>query len=276
MKKILGLVVSERKLGNSEILLKEIMSSVPEPRLLELIRLTEIDIKPCRACYRCLKPDTLCRIKDGFNFVMSRIKEADAIIIGVPVYVLGPHGSLKMLTDRMLGASNYVNHIRGKPCVLVIPYGKEGYTGYSKTAALVLPRLLEMKILERWMVHAALPGECLINEEILDHARELGKRIFEATEFPRHPRECAVCGADLFRILPDGRVECSLCNTKGLIKADNTLEFSDPGQHKFSHQGIQHHGEWLADRKEEFMSRRQRIKEMQAPYRDKEWWVKPQ
>lgn len=270
------MVVSERRLGNSEILLKEIMGSVPGPCELELIRLTEIDLKPCRACYRCLKPDTPCVIKDGFNFVIERIKEADALVIGVPIYIMGLHGSLKMLTDRMLGANSYVKHTRGKPCVLVIPYGKDSYTGYSRTAALVLPRVLQMKLIDRWMVHAALPGECLVNEENLSRARELGKRIFEAEELPKRPWECAVCGADLFRFLPDGGIECPLCNTRGRIRSDNTLEFPDLGQHKFTREGADHHGEWLMDRKEEFMSKRKRIKEMQAPYRDKDWWVRPQ
>ena len=215
MKKVLGLVVSERRLGNSEILLKEIMGSITEPCIFELIRLTEMNIKPCKACYRCLNPEKACRIKDDFNFVLDKIKNADALLIGVPVYVLGPHGSLKMLTDRMLGVSRFVNQTRGKPCVLVIPYGKEGYTGYTKTAVLVLPRILEMRIFERWMINAALPGECLINEENLIHAKELGKKIFKGQpEFQKNPWECINCGADLFRFLPDGGIECPLCNKK--------------------------------------------------------------
>ncbi len=71
MKKVLGLVVSERKLGNSELILKEIMAGVPDPCVRELIRLTELEIKPCRGCYRCLGNEAGCNIKDDFDFVIK-------------------------------------------------------------------------------------------------------------------------------------------------------------------------------------------------------------
>ncbi len=67
MKKVLGLVVSNRKLGNSEILVKEILSNIPEECNRELIRLTDLEIKPCKACYRCLQPDSDCAVGDNFN-----------------------------------------------------------------------------------------------------------------------------------------------------------------------------------------------------------------
>lgn len=73
MKKVLGLVVSNRKLGNSEILVKEIMGNIPEECNRELIRLTDLEIKPCKACYRCLQPDNACPVRDDFNFVIGKI-----------------------------------------------------------------------------------------------------------------------------------------------------------------------------------------------------------
>lgn len=42
MKKILGLVFSNRRLGNSEILVKEIMRSIPDDGSRELIRVTDL------------------------------------------------------------------------------------------------------------------------------------------------------------------------------------------------------------------------------------------
>jgi multimeric flavodoxin WrbA len=83
------------------------MDNIPEECKRELIRLTDLEIKPCKACYRCLQPDNACPIRDDFNFVIEKIRGADALIIGVPVYFLGPHGYYKMLTDRLLGSQNY-------------------------------------------------------------------------------------------------------------------------------------------------------------------------
>lgn len=74
MKKVLGLVVSNRKLGNSEILVKEIMNNIPEECSRELIRLTDLEIKPCQACYRCLQPEKACLVQDDFNFVIKKLE----------------------------------------------------------------------------------------------------------------------------------------------------------------------------------------------------------
>lgn len=72
MTKVLGLVIFERRLGNSELMVKEIMVNVPEPRALEIIRLTELNISACKGCYRCLQADLECRLNDDFNFVIKK------------------------------------------------------------------------------------------------------------------------------------------------------------------------------------------------------------
>lgn len=105
------------------------MNSIPEEYTFELIRLTDLKIEPCKACYRCLQPDNDCPIKDNFNFVMSKIKEADTLIIGVPVYILGPHGYYKMLTDRLVGRRIMqagplkLENIESTPWALIPPKG---------------------------------------------------------------------------------------------------------------------------------------------------------
>ena len=45
--RILGLVASPRRLGNSEILVKEIMSVLPAEWPKEMIRLPDLNIKNC-------------------------------------------------------------------------------------------------------------------------------------------------------------------------------------------------------------------------------------
>ena len=57
MKHVLGIVASPRKLGNSELAVKEIGSRIEEPHQLKMIRLNDFDIQPCIGCYRCLFGD---------------------------------------------------------------------------------------------------------------------------------------------------------------------------------------------------------------------------
>lgn len=275
MKKVLGIVISERRLGNSELLVKEIMESVPEPCQREMIRLTDLKIESCRACYRCLVPGTACSINDDFNFVTGKIKECDALIIGMPVYFLGPHGYFKMFTDRMLGVGHYADQTRGKPCVMVIPYGAQGWEGYTGAAALVLPRVLELKLLDCWKVHATLPGEGLLSNQNRENARKLGLKLFTAKEeYPKGQWECQHCGSDLFRLLPDGMVECPLCSARGQLKAEG-IQFSTTHS-RFSREGLEEHFKgWLVEMKEKYMTKRETLKEVQKPYRGKNWWIKP-
>jgi len=276
MKKVLGLVISERKLGNSELLLKEIMNQIPEPCSLEMIRLTELNIKPCKACYRCLQPDTDCRLDDDFNFVINKIKEADALIIGMPVYILGPHGYYKMLTDRLLGVGNYSKYTRGKPCVIINPYGQQRWDGYSRMGSLVFPRMLEMKIIDCWQVQAPLPGESLLNPQNIDHAKYIGLNLLTGPEYTKGPRECPHCGSDLFRLHPNGEIECPICSARGTLKPDNLPDLSEADYCRFWPKELEEHFKgWLVETKQKFLAEKDKLKEVQKLYKDKDCWVKP-
>lgn len=276
MKNVLGIIVSHRKLGNSELLVKEIINSIPEQCQRELIRLTDLKIDPCHACYKCLQPDQACPVKDDFNFVIDKIKNADAIIIGVPVYILGPHGYYKMLTDRLVGTGNHVKDTRGKPCAMVIPYGSIGWEGYSKAAAMIMPRLLQMKIVDCWQVYATLPGESMLNTDNQAYARKLGQELFTERVYQPGQRECPFCGSDLFKLGADSEIECPICGAKGKLKTGTILDFSDNDLFRFSQQSvIDHFGLWLNQTKQRFGAEKDRLKEVQKNYRAMEWWVKP-
>lgn len=276
MKTVLGIVISHRKLGNSEILVKEIMNGIPETCNKELIRLTDFKIEPCRACYKCLQPDNDCPVKDDFNFIIDRIKRADALIIGVPVYILGPHGYYKMLTDRLVGTENHVKDTRGKPCAIVIPYGTKGWTGYSKAASMIMPRLLQMKIVDCWQVFATLPGESMLDFRPREYAIKLGQELFNGRNYYPGDRDCPLCGSDILRLQAGGRVECPICGAEGIIKEDNMLDFSISNHSRFSEEAVEEHfGSWLQQTKQKFREEKDRLKEVQRNYREMDWWIRP-
>jgi multimeric flavodoxin WrbA/DNA-directed RNA polymerase subunit RPC12/RpoP len=273
---VLGIVVSHRKPGNSEILVKEIMSSIPEECSREMIRLTDLDIKPCRACYVCLQPDKVCPVRDDFNFVMEKIRAADALIIGVPVYFLGPHGYYKMLTDRLVGAQNHIQTTQGKPCVIVMPYGTKGWEGYGKAASMVMPKLLRMKLVDCWQVYATLPGESLLNPENISYARALGQNLFKGRAYQATSRECPDCGSDLFRLLEENQIECPICGARGILKNNGSPDFTDSDYCRFSDHEMDHHfKDWLYEIKERFSAEKNHLKELQKDYLDQSWWIKP-
>src|SRR5512145_2099379 len=86
-KYILGLVASPRQNGNCELFTKEISRHIEGKFTLKLIRLTSLNIKPCKGCYACIL-DKPCPNEDDMNFLLREITKADAVIITSPIYYL--------------------------------------------------------------------------------------------------------------------------------------------------------------------------------------------
>ena len=266
MQNILGIIVSPRKLGNSELAVKHIINHIPSPKESELLRLTDKRIESCKACYRCLQPESECVLDDDFNSIMDKIKAASAVIIGLPVYILGPHGMYKQLCDRLLSSAKYAPYTRGKPCIIVMPYGAHEWKGYSKAASLVLFHLLQMKIVAVWQPFATLPGEVFLDAYNLEYAAHLGKTIFTAAGFEPDAHSCNLCGSDLLRLLPERKIECPICGAKGELNEAGVPNLSSSPYYRFSTEEIDSHFEWLVQMKEDNRTNRSQLKAVQKMF----------
>jgi len=80
--KLLAIVGSHRKNGNSYTLAKEAMKSAKAD--CEIIQLAEQKIEFCNMCGKCETQD--CILKDDFNKILKKMKEADGIIFSFPKY----------------------------------------------------------------------------------------------------------------------------------------------------------------------------------------------
>ncbi|MEJ2656789.1 MAG: flavodoxin family protein, partial [Desulfobacterales bacterium] len=117
MKKILGIIGSPRKLGNCEIMVKEISNQLSIPHELDLLRLQDFKILPCRGCYNCLFKTEDCILEDDLTTVIQAMAKADAYILSAPTYFLGINASLKMLLDRGISFYAHIEDLWGKPAV---------------------------------------------------------------------------------------------------------------------------------------------------------------
>jgi multimeric flavodoxin WrbA len=66
----------------------------------EIVSLSDYEIDYCRLCGRCKENGGRCIIEDGFNIIAEKMKEADVIVVGSPVYFGSVTGKLKSLFDR--------------------------------------------------------------------------------------------------------------------------------------------------------------------------------
>ncbi|MBN1382064.1 MAG: flavodoxin family protein [Deltaproteobacteria bacterium] len=98
--KIVGIVCSPRKGGNTEILMKEALQAAQEAGAeTQLISLADKDITPCDACGAC-EETGLCTINDDMQDIYSELEEADGVILGTPVYFINVSAQAKAVIDR--------------------------------------------------------------------------------------------------------------------------------------------------------------------------------
>ncbi len=101
--KAVAICGSPRKNGNTEILLNKCLDVIKESGIdTELIRLSENNVKPCKACGVCKKTaDKTCSIKDDdFHKVFNKMLDAEIIITGSPVYFGSATPEIMALLDR--------------------------------------------------------------------------------------------------------------------------------------------------------------------------------
>jgi len=265
--KLLGLSTG-RKMGNSEILLKEaLMAAEKSGAEVELLRLHELNIKPCIGCISCSKDQQsggtgACVIKDDdMPFFNEKLLACDGIIVGIPVYIMGPPGYFKVLCDR-IGPSHdiawqmeakKIAEADGRESKIDPRYFKERVSGFIAVGgaptpdwlSLALPLMnlftfpMQIEVIDQMQVMASpLPAQVVLNEEALGRARRLGKNVAEAMGKPREqlewkgddPGTCPVCHSNVMIVGKRSPVECAICGIKGELVENNgeiTVTFSE-------------------------------------------------
>lgn len=278
--RILALVASPRRLGNSEILAKEMLASLPDEIEKEMIRLTDLAIGPCRACYACLPAGKDCVLEDDLDFLLDRIRAADGVVIVSPCYFLGSHTTVKTIGDRLISVLADQAGFSGKRCVTATVYGIPDWEGYAREAVRNFARFLHLEVVGSMAVQAANPGEAVC-PEVLAQAAELAQRLIGAAS----PREeaagailCKGCASSLLQVARSGEVHCVMCGAKGRLSQDGgeiSAAFAAEEAGRFSPEGMEEHARRLAQVKEEYLANRGELFKIRKPYENYDWWVKP-
>ncbi len=101
--KILALVGTNRKNGNVGKICDKILSGARDNgHQTERIYLYDYEIQHCLGCWQC-RTLQKCPQQDDFEDLFEKIKAADAIILGSPVYWGNITGKMKTFFDRHMG-----------------------------------------------------------------------------------------------------------------------------------------------------------------------------
>lgn len=273
MKKILGLVASQRKQGNGEILVKGVAEAVGEEHKLKLLRLADLDIRPCRACYTCLLPGKRCPIEDDLYFLAEQIQQADAIILSAPCYALGPAAITKLIGDRVIALAQFFEAFWGKPCVIIATAGIAGWEGYTLSALVNGAKMLGWDVKDAQMFIGALPGEVLEKDSTSSRVQDMGRALFGPQREPGSG-QCPTCRSEIWKFPEPGRAVCPLCGQEAELEpgAEGVVWKFGPESKRFDREELRiHFHAWLRSKLDEYMQRRRELAEVRSPYKGGEW-----
>jgi multimeric flavodoxin WrbA len=268
-KKLLGVVASYRRIGNSEIVVKAVAELLSPRWELSLVRLPQLRILPCKGCFACLVPNKDCNLEDDVGWLLDRLRESDGIVFASPNYLMGPVGFVKMLADRSFQAYKYFDILREKRTAVALTLGSEEYRGYSDTVLASQVSSLGLKIVSLECFYGRRPGSCVMVKDFEEKIGRLARSIEgeKNAELPQ-PNRCPYCRSDLFRIRAEG-IECAIC--KSLADIDgNKLTFLSQNP-EFTQAGKIKHRNKLLSEKEQPDSIKAQLKEIQYRYRDGNW-----
>ncbi|AKB51402.1 iron-sulfur flavoprotein [Methanosarcina barkeri str. Wiesmoor] len=105
--KVIAINGSPRKNWNTATLLeKALEGAASESAETELIHLYDLNFKGCISCFACKlkggKSFGKCAVKDELTSVLERLEDADAVILGSPIYLGNSTGEMRSFMERYI------------------------------------------------------------------------------------------------------------------------------------------------------------------------------
>ena len=105
--KVIAINGSPRKNNNTAILLKNALEgAAKEGAETEIVNLYDLNYKGCKSCFACKLKDGKsygnCIIKDDLTEIYEKIYEADALLLGSPIYFECVTGEMRSFLERLI------------------------------------------------------------------------------------------------------------------------------------------------------------------------------
>ena len=181
--KVVAFNGSPRREGNTSILIREVFSILNREGIVtEMIQLGNKPVHGCTACLKCVElKDGKCHIKnDHLNFCIEKMREADGIIIGSPVYFADVTTEIKALID----VAGYVTRANGHQLkrkvgagVIAVRRGGALHTFASINNFFLINQMIVPGSGYWNFAMGKMPGDVLNDEEGIQTIRTLGENM---------------------------------------------------------------------------------------------------
>ena len=102
MSKIVILVGSMRKDGNTDLLAQAFANGAKQKHTVEIVSVADYKVNPCIGCNTCFtREGNACFQKDDMQKIYEKLRDADVVAIASPVYFYGISAQLKAVVDRL-------------------------------------------------------------------------------------------------------------------------------------------------------------------------------
>ena len=102
MSKIVVLVGSMRKGGNTDLLAQAFTEGASKNNDVEIVSVADYKVNPCIGCNSCFtRKENSCFQNDDMSVIYEKLSTADIVVIASPVYFYGISAQLKAIIDRL-------------------------------------------------------------------------------------------------------------------------------------------------------------------------------
>ena len=181
MSKIVILVGSVRRGGNTALLAQAFADGAKVNNEVEIISVVDYKVNPCIGCDTCFNRDgNKCFIQDDMQKIYPKLAEADMIVIASPVYFYGISAQLKAVIDRLhtpLRNSFKVSHLA---LLLVAGAGLNTVFDSIKMQYQQILKFFGLEDAGQVLVNGVREKGAIAGHPALKKAFELGKAIKES------------------------------------------------------------------------------------------------
>jgi multimeric flavodoxin WrbA len=183
--KIIGFNASPRKSGNTAWVINQILEGAAEASTeTQIFHSGELIINPCRGCLGCVKGNG-CVVADDMSEIYTELKQAEALVLGSPLYMAQMSGQAKVFTDRLFAqitprfSPHFKEENAGKKLVLVFTQGNpdqskfQAYYDYTKS----MFRMLEFDVQDMIVVTGTRSEQANEKSGLSDILRKTGREL---------------------------------------------------------------------------------------------------
>ncbi|MBR0531427.1 MAG: flavodoxin family protein [Bacteroidales bacterium] len=177
--KVLIINGSPRRNGNTSVALTEIANTLKQEGIeSEIVWIGNKPVRGCIACDKCKDNPGRCVFDDDVcNMISSKYAEADALIVGSPVYYGQPNGALLSVIQRSFHSNG--GSIAGKPAAAVAVCRRGGSSAAFETLNLPF-QMMNMPVVtsQYWnIVFGREAGQATLDLEGLQTMRALAHNM---------------------------------------------------------------------------------------------------